>query len=290
MKILVTGANGQVGQEIFRIKNNFPSMDFLFTDKSTLDITNKTEVLKCFEEFRPEICINCAAYTQVDKAESETELAYNVNVNGPENLAVASARNNTLMIHLSTDYVYHPLNDLVNIEDGPCSPNGVYATTKLNGEKVIEKNANSYIIIRTSWVYSCFGNNFVKTMLRLGKEKGSLNVVNDQIGSPTYAWDIANAIMDIVKFINNHPPFDQYNGVYNFSNAGFTHWADFAKTIFEFENLPIKINPIPSSDYPTPAPRPLNSRLSKSKITSTFNLSLIHWKRSLKKCLEEIHN
>ncbi|GLR19460.1 dTDP-4-dehydrorhamnose reductase [Portibacter lacus] len=277
--ILITGCEGQVGKEFQKIGDS----DFTFVSRETLDITDSDAVQAFLRNSNFTHIINCAAYTAVDKAETEKDLCFQVNAEAVKNLALACEKYNVVLVHISSDYVYHPNNDLPIDEASTCHPKGVYAESKLAGENHIRQIIKRHIILRTSWVYSSFGNNFVKTMLRLGKEKDSLNVVNDQIGSPTYAADIASVILEMIQ---NGEKW----GTYNFSNLGFISWAEFAKEIFKQRKLEVIVNEIPTSDYPTPASRPLNSRLIKSKITDKFNVELSYWKTSLKKCLKELDN
>ena len=279
MKVLVTGAKGQLGRSIQKISDQYPEMQFIFTDVDELDITNKEEVLTFFDKYKPDFCVNAAAYTNVDKAEADKNINYTINVTGPENLAIACAKNGAKLIHISSDYVYNNNSDEIMTEENDTFPAGEYAKSKLEGENRIKNIFSGYYIIRTSWLYSEFGNNFVKTIIRLCKERMELNVVNDQIGSPTYATDLANAILTIIKSKKD------LFGIYNFSNKGFVSWYDFAKKIAEIMNLDCKINPIPTSDYPTPAPRPENSRMSKRKIKETFEIQIRDWEKSLVKCL-----
>ncbi len=279
MKILVTGANGQLGRSLRKIKDQYPEMEFIFTDIEELDITDMAEVIAFFDKYKPDFCINTAAFTNVDKAETEQATNYKVNVTGPENLAIACRNNGTKLIHISSDYVYNNDSDKIMTEEHKNIPKGEYAKSKLEGENRIKNIFSDYYIIRTSWLYSEFGNNFVKTIIRLCKEKKELNVVNDQIGSPTYASDLADVILKIIK--NKKDLF----GIYNFSNEGFVSWYDFAKKIIEIKGLDCKINPIPTTDYPTPAPRPKNSRMSKRKIKEIFAIQLKNWEKSLIQCL-----
>ena len=279
MKILVTGANGQLGRSLRKIKDQYPEMEFIFTDIEELDITDMAEVIAFFDKYKPDFCINTAAFTNVDKAETEQATNYKVNVTGPENLAIACRNNGTKLIHISSDYVYNNDSDKIMTEEHKNIPKGEYAKSKLEGENRIKNIFSDYYIIRTSWLYSEFGNNFVKTIIRLCKEKKELNVVNDQIGSPTYASDLVDVILKIIK--NKKDLF----GIYNFSNEGFVSWYDFAKKIIEIKGLDCKINPIPTTDYPTPAPRPKNSRMSKRKIKEIFAIQLKNWEKSLIQCL-----
>ena len=287
MKILVTGAYGQLGSELKEISPNFPGWEFLFTDADTLDITDETAVGRYIEKHKPGFVVNCAAYTSVDKAETETQLALKINAVAPGNLARASKAHKAGFIHISTDYVFDGLSSFPYREIDKVNPQGAYGKTKLAGEHQVKgANADS-IIIRTSWLYSAYGNNFVKTMLTLGQERESLNIVFDQVGTPTYAADLAAAIVEIIKSgeAGNRkvPP-----GIYHYSNEGVTSWYDFAKTIFELAELPVKVFPIESKDYPSPAKRPHYSILNKSKIKTTFNIEIPYWKDSLKVCLEKL--
>ena len=282
MKVLVTGANGQLGRSLQKIKDNYPDLDFLFTDIEELDITNNAEVMVFFDRHKPDYCVNTAAYTNVDKAETDWKLNFKVNAKGPQNLAIACKKNNTTLIHISSDYVYNNDSDEIMTESHRTIPEGEYAKSKLEGERKIIDAVRNYYILRTSWLYSEFGNNFVKTILRLCTERNSLNVVNDQIGSPTYATDLAEVIITILKAKN------KTYGIYNFSNEGYISWFDFAKKIVEIKKLECEINPIPTEQFPTPAPRPENSRMSKKKIIDNFGVELKNWKYSLRKCLEII--
>ncbi len=283
MKILITGANGQLGKSIQLLSSLYSKFDFIFTDVEQLDITKLEEVNDFFNLHKPDFCINAAAYTQVDKAEDEVELNNLINITGPKNLAIASHQHHSKLIHISSEYVYNnDSKDIMN-EDSPTSPKGVYAQSKLKGEIEVQNETGQYYIIRTSWLYSEFGNNFVKTMLRLGNQLNSIRVVDDQIGSPTYATDLAEAILQIIT-LNN----DKF-GLYNYSNEGFISWYDFSVEIFKNRNINCKIIPIPSVDYPTKAPRPFNSRMSKEKISNNLGIEIPKWKSSLEDCLKKIH-
>ena len=279
MKILVTGANGQLGLSLKKIANKHPELHFIFTDIDELDISNYKSVQLFFEKNKPDYCINAAAYTNVDKAEEEIELNTLINQIGPKNLARASSFSNTTLIHISSDYVYNSNSEEINYETSPTTPLGEYAKSKLAGEKEVEKYLKQYFIIRTSWLYSEFANNFVKTIIRYGLEKDYLNVVNDQIGSPTYANDLANAIFLFIKNDNKN------YGIFNYSNSGNISWYDFATEIVNLNNINCKINSIPSDEYPTLAPRPKNSRISKDKIRNTLSIHIPNWKTSLERCL-----
>ena len=286
MKIVVTGADGQIGSELRKVASSYNSYSFQFLNREGLDITDSTAVNQLFKNLQPDILINCAAYTAVDKAEVEKDSATLVNVDAPSILAKACKEHDCFMIHYSSDYVYHIGGNQPLLESDNNNPKGIYASTKLEGERKVLNTLKKSIVIRTSWVYSSFGNNFVKTMIRLGKERDKLNIVSDQIGTPTYAHDIAIATLDIIKQIAN-PEFDDF-GIYNFSNAGITNWADFAKKIFELENITCEVYPITTKEFGAPADRPLWSVLSKEKIQKIFGLNIPNWEKSLQKCLLEL--
>jgi dTDP-4-dehydrorhamnose reductase len=275
MVVLVTGSSGQLGQSLEFIANNYPEITFVFCDSKQLDITNFENCVEVFNQFQPNFCINTAAYTAVDKAENETEKAFAINVTGAKNLAEVSKQFNTVLLHISTDFVFDGNKNSPYTEEDLPNPTGVYGQTKLDGEKALQAIWEKHFIIRTSWVYSQFGNNFMKTMLRLASERDTISVVNDQIGTPTNAVDLANALISIIN--SNSDAF----GIYNFSNEGTCSWYDFAKKIFEFNNITINLLPIPSSSFPTPAKRPSYSVLDKSKIKTAFNLSIKSWEKSL---------
>ena len=287
--ILITGAYGQVGQEFQYLAHQYPDFQFTFKGSKDLDITSEKAVFKIFEN-QFDYCINCAAYTAVDKAESNSELAKLVNETGAKNLASACLNHQVKLIHLSTDYVYHNHQNTPFKETDETNPQGVYAATKLAGDLIIQQILPQATIIRTSWVYSSFGYNFVKTMLRLGKERESLNVVFDQIGTPTYACDLAKAILTIInKVENGSVKENMLFGIYHYSNEGVTSWYDFAKAIFRIENISCKVTPIETKEYSTPAKRPPFSLLNKAKIKSAFDLEIPHWEESLSICLKEIN-
>ena len=286
MVVLVTGANGQLGQSIQFIANQYPNVQFIYTDYQELDITNFESCHTVFAKYKPQFCINTAAYTAVDKAESEAEKAHLINVIGPENLAKVCKEYNTILLHISTDFIFDGTSTQPYLETDIPNPKSVYGQTKLDGELAVQKNWEKHFIIRTSWVYSQFANNFMKTMLRLASERDSLSVVIDQIGTPTYAVDLAEVLMNIIQSsITNKPsPF----GIYNFSNEGVCSWHDFASAIFHQKGISIDLQPIPTSAYPTPAKRPSYSVLDKSKIKNTFNLKINDWKTSLQSCLNQL--
>ena len=283
-KILVTGANGQLGQCLQKISSQFEEFEFIFTDSETLDITNKEEVNDFFWQNAPDFCINAAAYTAVDLAETEVEKAFLVNADGTENLAEACAENNAQFIHVSTDYVFDGENNLAYTEEDFTNPLGVYGASKLAGDELaLEVNPCS-VILRTSWVYSEFGKNFVKTMLNLFATKEELNIVADQFGQPTNANDLAEAIMKIIKSEKITP------GIFNFSNLGRISWFDFAEKIAELSEAKIKLNAIETSQYPTPAKRPKNSVLDLDKISKTYAIQLKPWEESLEGCVQILQN
>ena len=292
MNILVTGSNGQLGSEIRylvinNLISNIQSYKFFFTDKEELDITNKEQIKNFINQNNIDLIINCAAYTAVDKAEEEKELADLINHKAVKYLAEISKVKDIILIHISTDYVFDGKNYRPYKEDDKTNPQSVYGMTKLKGEEAFIKSQAKGIIIRTSWVYSSFGANFVKTMLRL-KDKKELNVVFDQVGTPTYARDLAKAILEIIN--RNFEKLKSFKAeIFHFSNEGVCSWYDFAKAIFEIKGIDIKVNPIETKDYPTPAKRPHYSVLNKSKIKKEFCLEIPYWRNSLKKCLKEIN-
>ena len=282
--ILVTGKNGQLGKELQQLAGSFPQFNFIFTDRTQLDISDFAQVNYFFLNNKVAFCINAAAYTAVDKAETQQEEASLINAAAVENLALVCTKHHAQLIHISTDYVYDGTAISPYTEDHPTSPVNYYGFTKLEGELLALKHSPSSVIIRTSWVYSQFGNNFVKTMLRLTSEKESIGVVNDQVGSPTYAADLAAAIMHIITVVQ--AAGKKYGGIYHFSNDGIISWYEFAIEIRDLAGNTCVINPIPSSDFPTPAKRPGYSAMNKDKIVSTFNIQLRDWKDSLKECIQ----
>jgi len=282
--ILVTGANGQLGKELQLLSLDLPSYTFLFVAKEGLNIADAAATEKYFAAQRIDFCINCAAYTAVDKAESEPENAFLVNGIAVATLAAVCKKNNSKLIHISTDYVFDGTATQPYKETDQTNPVSIYGQSKLQGEVLALENCPSTIIIRTAWVYSSFGNNFVKTMLRLMKERESINVVNDQLGCPTYAADLAAAIMQIIASgkSNENP------GIYHYANAGITNWYEFAIAIKKLSGSACAVNPITTAAYPTAAKRPAYSVLDTSKITSTFQLAIPAWEDSLKSCLRLI--
>ncbi len=288
--ILITGSNGQLGSELrdiwpdgtpdIEIKTNANKL--FFTDVSELDITDREAVEKFVSKEKIEVIVNCAAYTAVDKAEDDIKMATAVNTDAAKNLAEASAKRNSgpLLIHVSTDYVFDGKGYKPYREDDVCNPAGVYGRTKHEGEREIQKSGCNYVIIRTSWLYSTYGTNFVKTITRLARERDSLNVVFDQIGTPTYAGDLAKAIDTIVKRYIGAKSEEQKRlcGIYHFSNEGVCSWYDFAKEIVAQTGSNCKVNPVTSEMFPAKAPRPHYSVLDKSKIKATFGIEIPHWR------------
>ena len=281
--ILVTGSNGQVGSEIKELSSNY-NYNFFFTTRDDIDITSKDSIKEFCQTNSINVIINCAAYTAVDKAESDMENADLVNRKAVKKLSIVAKELNIKLIHISTDYVFDGKNFKPYVEEFQTNPQSVYGKTKLDGENEIRDiNPLNSIIIRTSWVYSYYGNNFVKTMLRLGKEKEELGVIFDQIGTPTYAAHLAKTILDIIPQIENSKV-----EIYNYSNEGVLSWYDFAKEIMKMAKLNCKINPIETYQYPTPAKRPHFSLLNKSKIKQKFNIEIPYWKDGLDDCLKRL--
>jgi len=292
MKLLITGCGGQLGEELQAIirqgRSQLGEIDEVYSetqviavDVQDLDITSQSQVEAIMEKERPDVVINCAAYTAVDKAESDEALAEKINAQGPENLA----KTGIPLIHVSTDYVFDGTNCRPYAETDAVNPQSVYGKTKLAGEQAVLANAQTAVIIRTAWLYSTFGNNFVKTMRKLGKERDSLNVVFYQVGSPTYARDLAQAIVDILPQMK--PGMKE---VYHFSNEGVCSWYDFATAIMAQSDLVCDVFPIESKDYPTPAKRPHYSVLNKGKIKKDFGIKINHWAVSLAECVEKLEN
>ncbi len=291
-KILITGANGQLGQSLAALQNQTP-FELHLVSRQQMDLNHPNQIAEFLADKTFDFIINGAAYTAVDKAESDSETADSINHQAVQKLAQYAKQTNTPLIHISTDYVFDGRNDKPYQETAPANPTGVYGRTKRAGEQAILDIQPQALIIRTSWVYSEFGHNFVKTMLRLGAERPQLNVVFDQIGTPTYAGDLAAALLQIVAFLNDHPDFFQTTGnvsIYHYSNEGVCSWYDFAQAIFQIQNLPCQLHPIESKDYPTPAQRPHYSVLNKSKIKHTFDLNIPYWRDSLQTCLLNLKN
>jgi dTDP-4-dehydrorhamnose reductase len=283
--VLVTGSNGQLGSCIKDVERKYDNLNFIYTDYQELDICDLNQV-QAFFKSNPQIdyCINCAAYTAVDKAETVVDKAFEINVIGAKNLALACNSHNLVLIHISTDFVFDGLKTQPYDENDKTNPLSVYGDTKLKGEIEIKRILEKHFIIRTSWLYSEHGNNFMKTMLRISKEKQELSIVSDQIGTPTYAGDLAQLIFNIIKTESKD------YGIYHYSNLGEISWFDFAKAIFEESKINIKLLPINTKDYPTPAERPMYSVLDKSKIIRNFNIEIPKWRDSLKNALKNLAN
>ena len=284
--VAVSGKNGQLGSELQDIAKLFTGYDFVFADKEELDIASQSSLETFFEKYQPQFFVNCAAYTAVDKAESEKELSYQINATAVGNIATLCRQYNTTLIHISTDYVFNGTGRIPYAEDELVDPINHYGYTKADGEKLALQNHLHTIIIRTSWVYSNYGHNFVKTMLRLMKEKESIAVVNDQYGSPTNAADLAETVIAIVRYCVNNPiP----SGIYHYGNEGNITWHDFAMAIKEISGLSCTVNAISTEQYPTPAKRPTFTVLDKQKIQSVFLVKTKDWRESLRKCIEKIN-
>jgi len=284
--ILVTGSKGQLGQELqFLVKNkacDLPQASFYFTDKDSLDICTSEKLHHYIDKHSIDTIINCAAYTNVDKAEEDKDLAFAINSTAVRNMAILAAEKKIRLVHISTDYVFDGKSYRPIDEDAPTNPDGVYAKSKLEGENAIRAiKPKGAIIIRTSWVYSSFGSNFVHTMRKLGRQRENLNVVSDQIGTPTYARDLAQSILSILE----NTRISDVVMTYHYSNEGVCSWYDFAHAIFELEDIDCKLKPINSEQYPTPVKRPYYSVLSKEKIKYDYSLIIPHWRDSLKICL-----
>ena len=291
MRILIIGRNGQLGRSIYKIVNtanggSLPPSEFIFAGREELDLSNNNSIINYFDNHdKFDIIINCAAYTAVDKAEEEYELANQINHLAVKQLAQTAKSQDSKLIHISTDYVFDGESNKPYIETDETNPINVYGKTKLAGEKALQEiMPTDAIIIRTSWVYSEYGNNFVKTMLRLSKERGEINVVDDQIGSPTYATDLADIILEIIKN-KEFREKDQVTQIYHYSNKGEISWCDFSKEIFRMSNINCKVKPITTEQYPTPAKRPKNTLMDKSKIIGTYRIKMLFWKNSLDRCL-----
>ena len=292
MRILVTGKNGQLGRSIqkivntgTKIDNNQSPNDFIFVGREELDLSSESSISQYFDNNKFDIIINCAAYTQVDRAEQEAELASQINHLAVKKLASIASNQQARLIHISTDYVFDGERNKPYLETDTPNPINVYGKTKLAGEKALQTvMPMNAIIIRASWIYSEYGNNFVSTMRRLGKDRDELNIVSDQIGSPTYAADLADAILEIIM----HKKFRdvaQTTQIYNYSNEGKISWHEFAKEIFKIEKIGCEVDPVTSQQYPTPAKRPRNTIMKKDKIVKIFNIKISNWKSSLNTCM-----
>lgn len=281
-KIMVAGATGQLGMELQQLAPLFTGFEFFFFGRAEMDIVHRDVVEKKISEIKPDYLINCAAYTAVDKAETDETNAYAANSDAPSYLAEACADRGVKFIHISTDYVFDGSASKPYKEHDPVNPANVYGQSKLKGEEQVLHNNKEAIIIRTAWVYSSFGNNFVKTMLRLMSNRPEIGVVNDQYGTPTYAADLAEAILQIIQSGKWVP------GIYHFSNEGVITWFDFAREIKNLSNFSCIVNAITTEQYPTPAKRPAYSVFDKSKIVETFGLQLKNWRESLKTCMQRL--
>ena len=284
MNILVTGCKGQLGTELQKIANAENHCQWFFTDVDTLDICDEKAVEKCFATNGIDVCINCAAYTAVDRAEDEPELARKINAYAPQVLANSCLKSNALLIHISTDYVFDGQGSSPYLPDDKVNPVSVYGRTKAEGERLIRESGCSHFIIRTAWLYSAVGKNFVKTMLMLGDNKDEINVVADQKGCPTWAYDLASAIVRLVA-MNGKKPVKE---TFHFTNEGQITWHDFATAIMEIGGKHCKVNPITTDQYPTKATRPAYSVLDLSKIKEYTGMKIPFWRESLVKCIEEI--
>jgi len=280
--VLVTGANGQLGSELQALASAYSEYKFIFSERKALDLSSSASIENYFKDKKFDVIINCAAYTAVDKAESDEEMAYAINHKAVETLAHIAKEKNISLIHISTDYVFDGSNFKPYTEDEPTNPQSIYGSSKLAGEEALQSiNPKNSLIIRTSWVYSSFGNNFVKTMLRLGKERETLGVIFDQVGTPTYARDLASAILTIIPQLNNNDV-----EILHYSNEGVCSWYDFAIAIFEMQSIECHVNSIETKAYPTPATRPHYSLLNKTKIKENYTLTIPYWRDSLHQALQ----
>jgi dTDP-4-dehydrorhamnose reductase len=287
-RILLFGADGQLGQEFRFLSEVQNAFEFSFYSRREVDITQEKQVAAVVKHTECDFIINCAAYTAVDKAESDKETCFQVNAYGPGILAKVASSAGVKLVHFSTDYLYHTYDGFPLTEDSPTSPKGVYASSKLAGEVAIRNEHALCLILRTSWVISGFGHNFIKTMLRLGNEKNSLNVVNDQYGTPTYTRDLAHAVLEIIqKKSEGRIPEETFNQTYNYSSEGVTTWYELAEEVMRFGNMCCQINSVHTSEYPTPAKRPQWSVLSKQKIKENLGIEVPHWHDALKRCLKD---
>jgi len=285
-RVLVTGKNGQLGLSIAKIAQDYPQYDMTFVGRDQLDLSQSQKIIEYFQSKTFNVIINCAAHTAVDKAESDPEIAIQVNYLAVKQMAKIAKDQNAILIHISTDYVFNGKNHKPYVETDPVDPINLYGQTKLKGEQSIYIIQPKGMVIRTSWLYSEFGDNFVKTMLRLGKERENLDVIYDQVGSPTFAGDLAKAIFDMLS--RSFQFGTESLQTFHFSNEGICSWYDFAKTIFELSNIHCRVNPIETKDYPTPAKRPHYSVLNKLKIRQGYMLEISYWKDSLATCLNEL--
>ena len=277
--ILITGSHGQLGNEVQQAAKHFPAFKFIYTDVEDLDICDKVALNAFVKANAVNVIVNCAAYTAVDKAEDDVDLCYKINAEAVRNIGEVAHQNGLKVVHVSTDYVFDGTNYMPYSEDQAVSPNTVYGKSKLAGEQALMETCKQSVILRTAWLYSSFGNNFVKTMIRLGKEKDFIPVIFDQIGSPTYAADLADTILKILS----HETF--VPGLYHFSDEGVCSWYDFTKTIHRIAGITCDVRPIETKDYPARTPRPHYSVLNKAKIKSIYGIIIPHWEESLERCI-----
>ena len=282
IRILITGANGQLGQCLRDKAQNASDLELIYTDYEELDITNSEEVDDFFSKNSFDYCINCAAYTLVDKAESEEAMATKINIDGARNLASACEKNGVVILHISTDFVFSGEKSLPYGEEDTPDPLGIYGATKLEGEREIARLCRAHIIVRTSWLYSEYGNNFLITMLKLGESKTELRIVADQIGTPTYAGDLATILLTMIR-----SSFNNF-GLYHYSNEGVASWYDFAQAIFDFSEISCRVQPIKSEEYPTAAKRPGFSVLDKTKIKNNLSIEIPYWRDSLREAIRKL--
>jgi dTDP-4-dehydrorhamnose reductase len=283
--ILITGSHGQLGNEMQQAAVRFPAFKFIYTDVEDLDICDKAALNAFLKANAVNVIVNCAAYTAVDKAEDDVDLCYKINAEAVRNIGEVAHQNGLKVVHVSTDYVFDGTNHVPYSEDQAVSPNTIYGKSKFAGEQALMDTCEQAVILRTAWLYSSFGNNFVKTMIKLGTERDSLNVIFDQIGSPTYAADLADTILKILS----HETF--VPGLYHFSDEGVCSWYDFTKTIHRIAGITCDVRPIETKDYPARTPRPHYSVLNKAKIKSTYGIVIPHWEESLERCMKIlIHN
>ena len=278
--ILITGSKGQLGNEMQQAAVRYPQFNYIFTDVDELDICDKTALDAFVKANSVNFIVNCAAYTAVDKAEDDVKLCYKINSDAVRNIGEVADSNGIKVVHVSTDYVFDGTNHIPYTEIQEVSPATVYGKSKFAGELALLESCKDSVIIRTAWLYSSFGNNFVKTMMKLGSERDTLNVVFDQVGSPTYAADLAEAIMKVVSAENF------VAGIYHFSDEGVCSWYDFTKTIHKIARISCNVQPIESKDFPARTPRPHYSVLNKAKIKSTYGITIPHWEESLEKCIK----
>jgi dTDP-4-dehydrorhamnose reductase len=287
IKILVLGANGQLGQEFRYLASENQVLDFKFFGRDEVDICAEGDVHRIIDENKPNFVINCAAYTAVDKAEAEVDQCFAINRDACATITNVLKSTSVKMVHFSTDYVYNSYTGFPIKEDDNKNPQSVYATSKLEGENIIRASEVPALIIRTSWVVSSFGHNFVKTMKKLGAEREQLNVVNDQYGAPTYARHLAKSVLDIILKVTENPSLEpHFNDTYNYANEGLITWYDLASQVMKIAGLSCKVSPIPTTAYPTPASRPRWSVMSKQKIKHNFGIVIPHWYTALKECMD----